>query len=277
MGPGALARLADLTAGLADLVLPSVCAGCGAERVRLRYGTCAACVAALEALSPFRTSPVPAPAGMPPCVAMGPYADALRGVLLGYKERGRHGLARPLGALLAAAVADFGGAGAADGVGGVGGRVPVAVVPVPSTARAARQRHGDHLARLAAHAVRRLRAAGWQAQVMRPLRASPRPDSALLDAGERAAVAVNSLRITSAGIRGLQRCVTVGGMVVVVDDIVTTGSTLAAVTTRLASVGVQVTGAAVLAATQLRRVGPTGSSGLPPRGIDWANRHKPVP
>ncbi len=63
----------------------------------------------------------------------------------------------------------------------------------------------------------------------------------------------------------------------VVDDIVTTGSTLAAVTTRLAAVGVQVTGAAVLAATQLRRARPTGSHGLPPRGTDWANRHKPVP
>jgi predicted amidophosphoribosyltransferase len=279
-GPGALTRLADLTAGLADLVLPSACAGCGAERVRLRYGTCPACVAALEALSPFPTSPVPVPAGMPPCVAVGPYADVLRGVLLGYKERGRHGLARPLGALLATAVADVavagvagGGAFAADG----SGRVPLVVVPVPSTARAARQRHGDHLARLAAHAVRRLRVAGWQAQVTRPLRASPRPDSASLDARERAAVAVNSLRITSAGIRGLRRCVTVGGMVVVVDDIVTTGSTLAAVTTRLASVGVQVTGAAVLAATQLRRVRPTGSPGLPTRGTDWANRHRSVP
>ncbi len=270
-GPVVLTRLADLTAGLADLVLPSACAGCGAERVRLRYATCPACVAALEALSPFAACPVPVPAGMPPCVAMGPYADVLRGALLGYKERGRHALARPLGALLAAAVAEVGGAA------GGQGRVPLVVVPVPSTARAARQRHGDHLARLAAHAVRRLRAAGWQAQLMRPLRASPRPDSASLDAGQRAAVAVNSLRITPAGIRGLQRCVTVGGVVVVVDDIVTTGSTLAAVTTRLASVNVHVAGAAVLAATQLRRVRPTGPPGLPPRGIDWANRHKWVP
>ena len=46
-------------------------------------------------------------AGMPPCVAAGPYGGALRGVLLAYKERGRHRLARPLGALLAGAVAEL--------------------------------------------------------------------------------------------------------------------------------------------------------------------------
>jgi len=38
----------------------------------------------------------------------------------------------------------------------------------------------------------------------------------------------------------------------VVDDIVTTGATMAAVTSRLGEAHVQVTGAAVLAATQLR-------------------------
>jgi hypothetical protein len=66
-------------------------------------------------------------------------------------------------------------------------------------------------------------------------------------------------------------------MLVVVDDIVTTGATLAAVAHRLGSVNVQVTGAAVLAATQLRRLPPTGSPGLPPRGTDWANRRDSVP
>ena len=95
---------------------------------------------------------------MPPCEAVGPYAGELRGLLLAYKEKGRYRLARPLGALLAAAVAQA----AVRGGGGVG--VPLLVLPVPSTARAARQRHGDHLARLAAHTVRALRAAGWQAR-----------------------------------------------------------------------------------------------------------------
>ena len=43
---------------------------------------------------------------MPPCVAVGPYGGALRGALLAYKEKGRHRLARPLGALLAGAIAE---------------------------------------------------------------------------------------------------------------------------------------------------------------------------
>ena len=70
------------------------------------------------------------------------------------------------------------------------------MIPVPSTARAMRERHGDHMARLATHAVRRLRAAGWHAaEVAQPLRALPRADSASLDAAGRAAAAENSLRI----------------------------------------------------------------------------------
>jgi predicted amidophosphoribosyltransferase len=258
-------------ADLSDLVLPTACAGCGAERVPLRYGTCADCVTALEALTPFGTVPVPAPAGMPPCVAMGPYADVLRGALLAYKEKGRYGLARPLGALLASAVVQVAVRAGADP------RVPLLVLPVPSTASAARARHGDHLARLAAHAVRRLAVAGWQARVVRPLRAAPRPDSASLDAAGRAVAAVSSLRIRASRIGDLQRCVTGGGMLVVVDDIVTTGSTLAAVVTRLERVNLQVAGAAVLAATQLRRTRPTSSPGLPPGGTDWANRRESVP
>ena len=70
--------------------------------------------------------------------------------LEGRLEHGRHRLAGPLGALLAVAVARAAPAGA-----------PVRLLPVPSTASAARERHGDHMARLATHAVRRLRAAGW--------------------------------------------------------------------------------------------------------------------
>jgi predicted amidophosphoribosyltransferase len=237
---------AELIAGLTDLVLPAACAGCGAERVRLRCGACAACAAALEALTPHPTAPVPPPPGMPPCSAVGPYAGPLRSALLAYKERGRHRLARPLGALLATAVADV----AVRRGGGPG--VPIVVVPVPSTARAIRARQGDHMARLAAHAVRRLRASGWQADLARPLRALPRPDSASLDPAGRAVVADSSLRVRPARIRVLQRAVTRKRTLIVVDDIVTTGATMAAATSRLEEVQVPVTGAAVLAATRLR-------------------------
>ncbi len=52
----------------------------------------------------------------------------------------------------------------------------------------------------------------------------------------------------------------------VVDDIVTTGATLAAVTTRLREADMQVTGAAVLAATGLRRASRCGPADPAPGG-----------
>ncbi|WP_328465411.1 ComF family protein [Actinoplanes sp. NBC_00393] len=236
--------VAALLGELADLVLPGACAGCGAERVRLSYGTCAACVTALEALRPYATAPSPSPAGFPPCVTVGSYAGSLRGALLAYKEKGRHRLARPLGALLAGAVA------------AVAPRDrPVVLLPVPSTAAARRERHGDHMARLTDHAVRRLRTAGYTATTVQPLRALPKPDSTSLDAAGRLISAVNSLRI-SPRISVLQRGGRIRGTLVVTDDIVTTGATLAAVARRLEEADMQVTGAAVLAATQLRRTAP---------------------
>src|SRR5687768_13175270 len=149
-------------AELADLVLPGACAGCGAERVRLTYGTCAACVAVLESLRPRAASPTPPPVGFPACVAVGAYTGPLRGALLAYKEKGRHRLAGPLGTLLAGAVAAIAPPDR-----------PVTLVPVPSTAAARRERYGDHMARLADHAARRLRAAGYRVNVVQPLRALP--------------------------------------------------------------------------------------------------------
>ncbi len=257
-------RLRSLGAALADLVLPVACAGCGAERMPLRYGVCASCVTSLEALRPYPTAPVPPPRGMPPCVAVGAYAGPLRSVLLAYKEKGRHRLAGPLGAMLAGAIADV----ARDP------GVPVLVVPVPSTGRAARERHGDHMTRLGAHAVRRLRAGGWQADLIRPLRVTPRPDSASLDAAGRLAAAESSLRIRPPRIRVPRRGPTMRRTLVVVDDIVTTGATLAAVAARLREANMQVTGAAVLAATQLRRSVPGGCADPPPARPARVERHR---
>src|SRR2546430_12864846 len=84
--------------GLTDLVPPGTCAGCGTGAPG---SLCPACVAALDGLRPHRVRPTPAPTGLPACVALGAYDGALREVLLAYKERGRHVLARPLGDWLA--------------------------------------------------------------------------------------------------------------------------------------------------------------------------------
>ena len=147
----------------------------------------------------------------------------------------------------------------------------VTLVPVPSTAAAARERHGDHMLRLAAHATRRLRTAGWDAGVSRQLEALPRPDSTSLSVAGRRAAAEDSLRIRQPRIGVRRRTTPRKGTLVVVDDIVTTGATLAAVTRRLEEAKMQVDGAAVLAATQLRRSSPAGFAGFPPDGTQKVN------
>jgi predicted amidophosphoribosyltransferase len=176
-------------------------------------------------------------------VALGPYAGELREALLSYKERGRHGLARPLGLLLAEVVAES-----------AGDPRPVLLIPVPATARAVRARHGDHLRRLARHAAVRLRRAGWPVAVAGPIRALPRPDSADLDSAGRAAAAASAFRLRSGRMPALRRAAA-GRAVVVLDDIVTTGVTLAAVSRLLTGAGVPVHAAAVLAATARRHIG----------------------
>ena len=231
--------LAGAFADLSDLVLPAGCAGCAVSGERLRHGVCERCAGALTALRPTPAEPSPSPPGLPPTVALGPYQGVLREVLLGYKERGRHGLAAPLGGLLAEVVAAA-----------VGPPRPVLLVPVPSTARAARERHGDHLRRLARHAGRRLRAAGWPVSVAQPVRALPRADSAGLTAAERLAVAQRGFRVRGGA---AARAARAGALIVVLDDIVTTGATLAAVGAALDAAQLPVHAAAVLAATQRRQ------------------------
>ncbi|ASW53735.1 ComF family protein [Plantactinospora sp. KBS50] len=233
-------RTDPLLSGLVDLLLPTACAGCRAEGAPLRSGVCAGCAAELDGLRPRPVRPTPAPPGLPPCTALGEYAGVLREALLAYKERGRHGLGRPLGALLAEVVAAA-----------VGTPRPTLLVPVPSTARAVRARHGDHLDRIVRSARRRLVAAGWPVTALRPVRALPRPDSAGLDAAGRAAAAAAAFRIRRIGVNQIRR-VASGRLVLVVDDIVTTGSTIAAMAEILAGHGVSVDAAAVLAATARR-------------------------
>jgi predicted amidophosphoribosyltransferase len=226
--------------GLADLLFAAGCAGCGGAG---RGSLCDACRAELAAAVPGPTRPTPAPPGLPPCYALSGYAGVLREVLIGYKDRGRYPLASPLGALLADVVAGT----------GVPRSRPVLLVPVPDTPAAARARYGDHLRRLADAASRVLRRAGWSAATAPVLSARPRADSAGLDSAARARAAQQAFRPRPRALAALAVAAGTGAAVVVVDDILTTGATLAAATLALTDAGVPVHAAAVLAATRRTR------------------------
>jgi predicted amidophosphoribosyltransferase len=233
--------LGETWSALAELVLPAACAGCAAA-IGQREGLCADCAAALAAARPQRVRPQPEPAGLPRCVALAAYAGALREAILAYKERGRHTLAGPLGDRLADVVATA--VGAAPG--------PVLLVPVPATAAASRERYGDHMLRLARRAARTLTRRGRPAGVACPLRARPRPDSAGLSTPDRLRAAEGTFVLVPGRLPAVRAAVRDGARVVIVDDVVTTGATLAAAAARLHAGEVDARVAAVLAATRRR-------------------------
>lgn len=219
---------------LADLVLPTGCAGCGAERVTLRRGVCTACVTAVHALTPRDARPTPAPAGLPWSFTLGLYAQPLSNLIVAYKDRGRHGLAAPLGVLLASVV-----------IMATDDR-PAVLVPIPDAPKAARERHGDHMARLVRACTRTLRASGRDVLSAYPLRGVGKQDSLYLSAAGRAA---------AAGFGTRDRRLPADRLVVLVDDVMTTGATLAAGTQALRRMGVAVGACATLAATERRSYG----------------------
>lgn len=227
--------LQDLADGFGDLVLGSACLGCG----RPGRALCRPCRAVLPARAAPQW-PTPTPPGMVPPYAVGAYEDTLRTLVLAHKERRVLALARPLGGLLAASVAQaLADARAAGGV---------VLVPVPSRPRAVRERGHDPTAamvRAAAAALRR----DHDVVTARLLRVRPGlVDQAGLDAGARAANLAGSMAVSGDVVRRLgRRCPR--AHVVVCDDVVTTGATLREAQRALEAVGLPVLAAATVAAT----------------------------
>ncbi|KOX37031.1 MULTISPECIES: ComF family protein [unclassified Streptomyces] len=198
---------------IAGLVLPVACGGCGRPRDEL----CPECAEALTGAGPRRVRPDPEPAGLPVVHAAAPYADAVREVLLAHKERGALALAGPLGGALAGAVEAAAGAVAGSGGG------PLLLVPVPSSRRSVRARGHDPTRRIALAAAARLRRAGRDARVAPVLRQRRYvADQAGLGARGRLANLSGALEVVPGG-AGLLAA----GTVVLVDDLMTTGASLA--------------------------------------------------
>lgn len=212
-----------------DLVLPKECGGCGAPSTRW----CQNCAGqlALGPDEPRLVSPRVDP-GVP-VYALGRYAGARRQVIVAVKERGRADLVTPLSAALAAAVHRL-----------LEWRlleVPLTIVPAPTRRSAARRRGGDPVARVTAKAV----AAHPGIEVVPALRMKALThDSVGLDSAARERNIAGRVLL-----RPNRRCrLPAAGELLLVDDIVTTGATMAESVRVLQAGGVRVAAVLVIAA-----------------------------
>lgn len=227
--------MGELRIAAADLLIGARCAGCGRPAIRL----CRDCG---ESIRPAPRVAWPDPAPVPlrdptdvPPVAAGLNADVLRRVLLAWKEDGVTGLTTPLDHLLAAAAVHHVRPGRA-----------VTLVPVPTTRRSKRIRGADVVDELARSSARLLRQHGADVRVRKSLRhVRMTSDQAGLGSAQRAVNLAGAFDLRSD--RGLA-----GHDVVVVDDILTTGATVAEAVRALSTAGHRPVGIAVVAATPRR-------------------------
>ncbi|WP_407317012.1 phosphoribosyltransferase family protein [Isoptericola halotolerans] len=225
---------------LARLVVPVSCPGCGAYDVRC----CSAC-AAVTAGGPVRRVEHGAPrldrleeGGPLPVWAVGDYAGPVRDVVVAWKDRER----ADLDGLLAAALRRA-GTTVAPAVRTAAGRAPVAVVPAPSAPGARLRRGREPVAVLARALVDGLGARSVPADVVPALRRR-RATRDQVGLGVRARG-----RNLAASLAVRRNALSPGTPCVLVDDVLTTGATLAAAEQALTDAGAVVLGASVLAAT----------------------------
>lgn len=211
----------------ASLLLGSACPGCGTPCARL----CPACALTVADPRPFQVAE-----GV---VAAAPYEELWQRCIVAYKERSSWWLAAPLGRALALAV---GQCVARHGWPGGG----LILAPMPSQPRSVRERGLDTTRLLARTAARTLSASGLPTRVEASLRHVRRvADQSELGESDRRTNVVGALtaRVGDPGLR------------IVVDDLTTTGASLAEARRALAKAGTPASGCAVVAATP-RRCGP---------------------
>ncbi|MGE5696412.1 MAG: ComF family protein [Candidatus Sericytochromatia bacterium] len=205
-----------------DLVLPLECGGCGLPSTRW----CAACAhqLALKPDDPRLITPRVDP-GVP-VFSLGRYAGARRAAIVAAKERSRSDLLDALATALGTGLERLLDWGILD--------VPLTLVPAPTRRSAARRRGGDPVTRIA-RAV-----------------ATGRPGIAVVPALGMQARTRDSVGLsTSARQRNLRGRIrlrrTVGGDALLVDDIVTTGTTATESLRVLHAAGTRVVGVLVIA------------------------------
>jgi ComF family protein len=215
-----IALLHALGIWLADLLAPPACAACDA-RLRRRAVFCASCAAAV-----LPAAPRPAEAGAPPLLAFGLFGGALAEAIRRLKYGDRPDLAGPLGHLARQAAR-------------AGGVEADLVVPVPlHPARLAAR--GYNQAALLGGAVAAELSLPLAARALARTRATP-PQARLARAARLGNVA-GAFRVRRPGaVRGRR--------VLLVDDVSTTGATLAACAEALRAAGAAEVTALVLART----------------------------
>jgi ComF family protein len=206
-----------VTESILDVALPAACAGCGEEGSAL-------CPACCRALAVRLDLPAGAPLGLPSAIPMplaqlewcSPFSGPVRAALHGLKYAGERRLARPLGAAVAARWK----------AAGAGGDV---FVPVPVHAERAKRRGYDQAVLLASEVSAQMRIP-WLPALDRTRNTSPQ-----FDLGRQA----RSSNVAGAfAVKGPAEAAHVRGRwVVLVDDVVTTGSTLVACAEALHAAG----------------------------------------
>ncbi len=225
----------DWAAAAGDLLLGASCHGCE----RPWWGLCPTCRQELGDRQPFVAVPAPRPDGFPLTVTSSTYDQLLRRLINAHKERQALILTRVLAERLALSVhALLRHRSYAAGI---------VLVPIPSAARTVRQRGFDATSAMARTAARRLRAR--HPATVRSVLVQARP------VADQAGLGARARQQNLAGAFRLRRPITAGA-VVIVDDLVTTGSSLTEAARVLHEAGIPVLGAATVAATVRLRTSP---------------------
>ena len=210
-----------------DLLVPQECVHC----TRPGRTLCAGCMQELGGRG-RRVDPTPAPRGLPPAFSLCEYSGVARSAVLAHKERGVRSLTRPLGWALARAVATTG-----YGV--------VTLVPIPSSRQSRATRGEDTVGLIARRAARDLSAVGVHAEVQSVLKqVRARMDQSGLGQAARTTNLLNAF---------VARPWRPSGAVILVDDVITTGATLAEGARALRAIGIRPVAVATVAATALKK------------------------